>query len=278
MKSIFDKLSLSICRQTTKTYSTSFSLGIYFLSDSLRGSIYSIYGFVRLADEIVDSFSGYDQKKLLEELRTGTFEAIENKISINPVLNAFQAIVNKYGIPLELINIFLKSMEMDLQKVDYTHEKYQQYILGSAEVVGLMCLCVFTAEKPGLYEELKPFAMKLGAAFQKVNFLRDMKDDYQVLGRIYFPNVTMSSFSSDVKSQIEHDIEHDFKSALSGIKKLPNSSKAGVYLAYVYYMALFNKIKKLPAHRILNERIRINNGKKFGLMVNSLIINKMNLV
>lgn len=277
MKSTFDKLSVSISKQTTRTYSTSFSLGIYFLKNSLRDSIYSIYGFVRLADEIVDSFSGYDQKKLLKRFTEETYEAIDKKISVNPVLNAFQAAVNQYSISNELIDTFLKSMEMDLQKVDYTEEKYKQYILGSAEVVGLMCLCVFTGEKPELYEELKPYAMKLGAAFQKVNFLRDMKDDYAVLGRTYFPNVNMSDFSSGVKSQIELDIEQDFKTGLAGIKKLPASSKGGVYLAYVYYQSLFKKIKRLPAHRVLNERIRINNGQKFGLMINSLVINKMNL-
>ena len=278
MKSTFDKLSVSISRQTTRTYSTSFSLGIYFLRNSLRDSIYSIYRFVRLADEIVDSFSGYDQKRLLERFTAETYDAIENKISVNPVLNAFQDAVNRYHIPTELIDTFLKSMEMDLRKVDYTEEKYKQYILGSAEVVGLMCLCVFTGEKPELYEELKPYAMKLGAAFQKVNFLRDMKDDYVLLGRTYFPNVNMSDFSADVKGQIEMDIDEDFRTGLAGIKKLPASSKGGVYLAYVYYQSLFKKIKKLPAHRILNERIRINNGKKLGLMINSLLINKMNLV
>ncbi|MEO6893981.1 MAG: phytoene/squalene synthase family protein [Ginsengibacter sp.] len=277
MKSTFDKLSVSISKQTTRTYSTSFSLGISFLKNSLHDAIYSIYGFVRLADEIVDSFSGYDQKRLLEKFTEETYEAIENKISVNPVLNAFQAAVNQYNIPIELIDTFLKSMEMDLQKVDYTEEKYKQYILGSAEVVGLMCLCVFTGEKPELYEELKPYAMKLGAAFQKVNFLRDMKDDYAILGRTYFPNVNMSDFSACVKSQIEQEIEQDFKTGLAGIKKLPASSKGGVYLAYVYYQSLFKKIKKLPAHRILNERIRINNGKKISLMINSLVINKMNL-
>lgn len=277
MKSTFDKLSVSISKQTTRTYSTSFSLGISFLKNSLHDAIYSIYGFVRLADEIVDSFSGYDQKRLLEKFTEETYEAIENKISVNPVLNAFQAAVNQYDIPIELIDTFLKSMEMDLQKVDYTEEKYKQYILGSAEVVGLMCLCVFTGEKPELYEELKPYAMKLGAAFQKVNFLRDMKDDYAILGRTYFPNVNMSDFSACVKSQIEQEIEQDFKTGLAGIKKLPASSKGGVYLAYVYYQSLFKKIKKLPAHRILNERIRINNGKKISLMINSLVINKMNL-
>ncbi|MDE3182567.1 MAG: phytoene/squalene synthase family protein [Bacteroidota bacterium] len=278
MKSLFDQLSVKVSKATTKAYSTSFSLGIYFLNNSLRDAIYSIYGFVRLADEIVDSFTGYDQKKLLAKFTEETYDAIENKISVNPVLNSFQHAVNQYKIEQELIEVFLKSMEMDLQKVNYTEEKYQQYILGSAEVVGLMCLRVFTHEKPALYEELKPYAMRLGAAFQKVNFLRDMKDDYVILGRTYFPDVNMAHFSGDVKKQIEEDIEHDFKTGLAGIKKLPASSKGGVYLAYVYYQSLFKKIKKLPAHKILNERIRINNGKKLGLMINSLVINKMNLV
>lgn len=278
MKSLFDELSVNVSRATTKAYSTSFSLGIYFLKPTLRDAIYSIYGFVRLADEIVDSFAGYDQKKLLAKFTHETYEAIESKISVNPILNSFQHAINDYKIDHELIATFLKSMEMDLQKVDYTEEKYQQYILGSAEVVGLMCLKVFTNEKPELYEELKPYAMKLGAAFQKVNFLRDMKDDYVILGRTYFPDVNMSHFSRDVKQQIEEDIEHDFKTGLAGIKKLPASSKGGVYLAYVYYQSLFKKIKRLPAHKILNERIRINNGKKLGLMINSLVINKMNLV
>ncbi len=218
------------------------------------------------------------KRNCLQNLQQETYEAIKNKISVNPILNSFQQAVNQYNIETELIDTFLKSMEMDLQKVDYTEEKYQQYILGSAEVVGLMCLRVFTNEKPKLYEELKPYAMKLGAAFQKVNFLRDMKDDYIILGRTYFPNVDMTQFSGDVKKQIELEIEQDFKTGLAGIKKLPASSKGGVYLAYVYYQSLFKKIKKLPAHKILNERIRINNGKKIGLMINSLVINKMNLV
>ena len=278
MKSLYDHLSVNVSKATTRLYSTSFSLGIYFLSDHLRNAIYSIYGFVRLADEIVDSFAGYDQEKLLAKFREDTYDAIENKISVNPVLNAFQQAVNEYQIDIELVETFLKSMEMDLRKVDYTQEKYQQYILGSAEVVGLMCLKIFTSENDGLYEELKPYAMKLGAAFQKVNFLRDMKDDYIVLGRTYFPNVNMEHFSSDIKKEIELDIEKDFTTALAGIKKLPSSSKGGVYLAYVYYRSLFKKIKKLPAHKILNERIRINNGQKFGLMINSLLMQKMRLV
>ena len=275
---MFDNLSMDISKMTTRTYSTSFSLGIYFLDSRLRNAIYAIYGFVRIADEIVDSFEGFDKKKLLAKFKLETYEAIHARISVNPILNSFQQVVYQYSISHELIEMFLQSMAMDLEKINYTPEKYQQYILGSAEVVGLMCLQVFTGGNHATYEELKPYAMKLGAAFQKVNFLRDMKDDYQVLGRTYFPHVDMSNFTGLAKKQIEADIESDFKTALVGIKKLPSSSKGGVYLAYVYYRSLFKKIKKLPAHRILVERIRINNGKKFGLMVNSLLEFKMRLV
>ena len=233
---------------------------------------------MRVADEIVDSFEGFDKQYLLEKFKEETFESIEKKISFNPILNAFQQAVHQYDIEHELIHTFLKSMEMDLEKVDYTDEKYQQYILGSAEVVGLMCLQIFTEGDKEMYKELKPFAMKLGAAFQKVNFLRDLKDDYEVLGRSYFPNVDMSDFGLHAKKQIEAEIEEDFKVALTGINKLPSSSRGGVYLAYVYYVSLFKKIKRLPAHRILEERVRINNGKKITLMLNSLFINKLNWV
>ena len=275
MKFLFDDLSLKMSKATTHAYSTSFSLGIYFLNRRLRGAIYSIYGFVRLADEIVDSFEGYDQNFLLHKFKEDTRKALEKGISLNPILNSFQHAVNDYNINPELIETFLKSMEMDLEKVNYTKEKYQQYILGSAEVVGLMCLHVFTEGDNRMYEELKPFAMKLGAAFQKVNFLRDMKDDYHLLGRTYFPDVNMNDFCGDSKKKIENEIECDFKIALRGIKMLPVSSKGGVYLAYVYYQSLFSKIKKLPAQKILNERVRINNSKKLILMVNSLVVNKM---
>ncbi|HEY5463340.1 MAG TPA: phytoene/squalene synthase family protein [Hanamia sp.] len=278
MKSLFDDLSIKVSKSTTQAYSTSFSLGIYFLNNRLRNAIYSIYGFVRLADEIVDSFEGYNQEFLLKRFKEDTFDALKSGISLNPILNSFQRAVRQYNINLEHIDTFLKSMEMDLGKINYTEENYQQYILGSAEVVGLMCLHVFTEDDMKMYEELKPYAMKLGAAFQKVNFLRDMKDDYQLLGRTYFPNVDMTGFCGHSKKQIENDIENDFKLALAGIKKLPASSKGGVYLAYVYYQSLFNKIKKLPPHKILNERVRINNGQKIGLMVNSLIINKLNWI
>lgn len=278
MKSLFDNLSVQVSRLTTQSYSTSFSLGIYFLHDRLRDPIYSVYGFVRVADEIVDSFEGYDQQYLLKKFKEDTYEALELKISANPILNAFQEVVHKFGIDRDLIDTFLASMEMDLQKVDYNDEKYQQYILGSAEVVGLMCLHVFTEGNKEQFEELKPYAMKLGAAFQKVNFLRDLKDDYHVLGRTYFPGVDMENFSAEAKIQIEQEIEEDFRIALEGIKLLPASSKGGVYLAYVYYQSLFNKIKSLPAKRILDGRIRINNGRKVGLMINSLVECKMRII
>jgi phytoene synthase len=278
MKYLFDNLSVKVSKMTTKTYSTSFSLGIYFLNNRLRNPVYSIYGFVRLADEIVDSFEGFNQAYLLRKFKEETYEAIEAGISLNPVLNAFQQVVRQYKIDPELIETFLNSMEMDLEKVDYTCEKYNQYILGSAESVGLMCLYVFTEGDPERYALLKPYAMKLGAAFQKVNFLRDMKDDYHILGRTYFPNVNMTQFDGPVKKEIEDEIDQDFKVALEGIKMLPVSSKGGVYLAYVYYTSLFNKIKKLPARQILNERIRITNSKKVGLMVYSLVQNKMRMV
>lgn len=278
MKLLFDALSVEVSRLTTRTYSTSFSLGIYFLNHRFRDAIYSVYGFVRVADEIVDSFEGFDKRYLLSKFKDETYEAIETRISFNPILNSFQQAVHKYNIDQQLIETFLLSMEMDLEKVDYTSEKYQQYILGSAEVVGLMCLHIFTEGDTRLYNELKPYAMKLGAAFQKVNFLRDMKDDYHILGRTYFPDVDMNNFCGNAKKQIELDIEQDFKIALEGIKKLPPTSKGGVYLAYMYYQSLFNKIKKLPAQQILTERIRINRGKKFGLMLNCLFQNKMNWV
>ncbi|HLT06628.1 MAG TPA: phytoene/squalene synthase family protein [Cyclobacteriaceae bacterium] len=278
MKQLFDELSLSISRMTTEKYSTSFSLGIYFLHHRIRPAIYSIYGFVRVADEIVDSFEGYDKKHLLENFRRDTYEAIESRISTNPILNAFQRAVHDYSIDLALIDTFLQSMEMDLDKVIYTREKYDQYILGSAEVVGLMCLHVFVEGDQKAFEELKPYAMKLGAAFQKVNFLRDLKSDYNELHRTYFPNLSMRDFCDDVKKQIEEEIAEDFRVALVGIKNLPASSKGGVYLAYVYYFSLFNKIKKLSAHRVLSERIRIPNGKKFGLMLNSFVQHKMDWI
>ena len=276
MKRLFDNVSVQCSRLTTRAYSTSFSAGIYFLRKDLRDPVYAIYGFVRFADEIVDSFEGFDKRYLLEKFKLDTYEAIEKGISLNPILNAFQHVVHKYGIDRELIETFLGSMEMDLEKTDYTRLHYDKYILGSAEVVGLMCLCVFTEGCKKQYDELKPFAMKLGAAFQKVNFLRDLKADFQELGRSYFPDVDLSGFSGDAKREIEAEIDRDFKEALIGIRRLPASSRGGVYLAYVYYYSLFKKIRSVPAQRIMQERIRISNGGKIRLMVNSMLLFKLN--
>lgn len=278
MKSKFDSVSVQCSKLTTRAYSTSFSLGIYFLNNRLRNAIYSVYGFVRFADEIVDSFEGYNKKLLLQKFKADTYEAIENRISLNPILNSFQQVVFDYNISHDLIEAFLQSMEMDLIKINYSEEKYNQYIFGSAEVVGLMCLHVFTEGDKNKYEALKSHSMKLGAAFQKVNFLRDIKDDYKTLGRTYFPNVDFTNFTCDAKCQIEKDIEIDFKEALVGIKMLPSSSKGGVYLAYVYYYSLFKKIKRMSPGKILSKRVRVSNGEKLGLMMNSLIQYKMNMV
>lgn len=278
MKKLFDELSYKISKQTTKQYSTSFSLGILALSPKIRNSIYAIYGYVRLADEIVDSFHGFDRTTLLARFHEQTNQALEEKISLNPILQAFQETIHRYEIDVQLINQFLKSMEMDLQKIDYDSELYKEYILGSAEVVGLMCLHIFVDGNKEKYNQLKPSAMKLGSAFQKVNFLRDMKDDYQILGRTYFPNVDISYFDNVVKSQIEKEIYDEFKEALEGIKKLPNSSRFGVYLAYRYYISLFRKIKKTSANKIINQRIRISNGRKFSLMMSSYVQYKMSFL
>lgn len=278
MKKLFDELSYKISKQTTKQYSTSFSLGILALSPKIRNSIYAIYGYVRLADEIVDSFHGFDRTTLLARFREQTNQALEEKISLNPILQAFQETIHRYEIDVQLINQFLKSMEMDLQKIDYDSELYKEYILGSAEVVGLMCLHIFVDGNKKKYNQLKPSAMKLGSAFQKVNFLRDMKDDYQILGRTYFPNVDISYFDNVVKSQIEKEIFDEFNEALEGIRKLPNSSRFGVYLAYRYYISLFRKIKKTSANKIINQRIRISNGRKFSLMMSSYVQYKMSFL
>lgn len=271
MKQLFDELSFQISKATTKKYSTSFSLGILALDAKIRPAIYAIYGYVRLADEIVDSFHGYNKEELMRRLRLQTTQAIEEGIAINPILHSFQDTVNTYKIDWDLIDTFLKSMEMDLQQVNYNDHLYQEYILGSAEVVGLMCLQVFVNGDKQEYERLKYSARQLGSAFQKVNFLRDLKDDYEVLGRTYFPNVDMKTFNTVVKKEIETEIDREFKEALVGIKTLPITARFGVYLAYTYYLSLFKKIKKTAAHEIINERIRINNGQKLSLMMSSYL-------
>jgi len=226
----------------------------------------------------VDSFHDYDKKLLLSEFKEDTYKAIERKISLNPVLNSFQQVVNAYNIDKELIDCFLKSMETDLYQQDHSKESYNEYILGSAEVVGLMCLRVFTNGDAGFYERLKPSAMKLGAAFQKINFLRDLKDDYLVLGRIYFPGTDLGNFSEKEKLRIIAEIEGDFKEALVGIKMLPKQARFGVYVAYAYYYELFKKIKKVPSNRILSERIRISNSLKLALLSKSYVYHSFKLI
>jgi len=278
MKQLFDDISQEMSRLTTKRYSTSFSLGISFLHKDLHKPIYSIYGFVRFADEIVDSFHGFDKQRLLSDFKEETYKSISEGISLNPILNSFQWVVNKYDIPHELIETFLNSMEMDLSDHVYDKSTYDKYILGSAEVVGLMCLKIFVEGNNSEYERLKPFAMKLGSAFQKINFLRDLKADYQELGRTYFPGINMDEFNATVKKEIEADIEVDFKLGLEGIKMLPHKARFGVYMAYKYYFKLFKKIKQTQAEVILSERVRIPNRRKFRILLTSFLRHNLNLL
>lgn len=278
MKDLFDMISKQSSKMTTIAYSTSFSMGIRVFSKRFHDPIYAIYGFVRFADEIVDSFHGYDKQKLLEDFKRDTYAAITDKISLNPILNNFQWSVNKYKIETELIDTFLRSMEMDLHKDDYDREGYEEYILGSAEVVGLMCLRVFCEGDEQQYMELKPSAMRLGAAFQKINFLRDLSHDYHGLGRSYFPGIDISKFDEAAKNIIEVEIEADFKAGLEGIRKLPKGARFGVYLAYVYFYALFKKVKKSKAQRILKKRIRIPDTEKYMLLLSSFTKEKLNVI
>lgn len=278
MKQIFDQISQEMSQLTTKRYSTSFSLGISFLHRDMQQPIYAIYGFVRFADEIVDSFHGFDKAQLLAEFKVETYKAIAQGISLNPILNAFQWAVNKYNIPLDLIETFLHSMEMDLEKQAYNQQQYEEYILGSAEVVGLMCLKIFVEGNENEYERLKPSAMKLGSAFQKINFLRDLKADYHELGRVYFPGIEMQEFNATVKKQIEADIEKDFQEGYQGILQLPKSARFGVYMAYKYYFKLFKKIRLMPAQTILHERIRIPNYRKVRILLTSYLRHNLNLL
>ncbi|WP_343637327.1 phytoene/squalene synthase family protein [Fluviicola sp.] len=278
MKQLFDTLSLDMSAMTTKRYSTSFSLGIRFLSRDLQAPIHAIYGFVRFADEIVDSFHEYEKKDLLKEFRAETYKAIERGISLNPILNSFQWVVNTYKIDEELIEIFLDSMEMDLETSQYERTVYERYILGSAEVVGLMCLKVFVRGSQLDYEELQEPAMKLGAAFQKINFLRDLNADYYQLGRSYFPEMNFDHFDHAMKQKIEEEIEMDFKAGYEGIKKLPKDARFGVYMAYRYYVKLFHKIRQTDPHIILGERIRIPDNKKYRLLFTSYLRHNLNLL
>ena len=278
MIELYHKISVDASKNVTQLYSTSFSMGIKLLDKNIHDAIFSIYGFVRLADEIVDTFHDYPKSEMLQEFKEETYKALERKISVNPILHAFQMVVNKYSIDRDLIDKFLLSMEQDLNDIQYSSVGYKEYIVGSAEVVGLMCLKVFVNGDNDLYFKLEEPARKLGAAFQKINFLRDVKADYQELGRTYFPGVDLEKFTPDEKLKIEEDIQDDFECALEGIIKLPSSSKLGVYVAYRYYFSLFKKIKKVSSDRLMEERIRVHNTKKLLITFESMFQNQFNWI
>ena len=279
MKSIFDNVSFDCSVKVTKAYSTSFSSAVKMLAPSIRQDIYNIYGFVRFADEIVDTFHDYDKEALFSQFENELSLALSQKISLNPILNSFQHTVNKYNIPMELIDAFMHSMKLDLHKSVYTtEEEYNQYIYGSADVVGLMCLKVFVNGNDEKYEELKHSAMRLGSAFQKVNFLRDLKADFEELSRTYFPNTDLSRLEEAAKQQIINEIQADFDAGFEGIQKLPIEAKFGVYTAYIYYKKLLSKLKKTPSVEIKNTRIRVPDYEKVGLLAKCYLNYRLNIL
>lgn len=278
MKKLFDTYSAQASKKVTKYYSTSFYTAVCALDKNIRQDIHNIYGFVRLADEIVDSFHGYDKATLLMEFTTDCFQSIERGISLNPILNSFQNTVNKYKIDHSLIRQFLSSMEMDLNPMDNNTVNYEEYILGSAEVVGLMCLKVFVYGDEDEYNHLKPFAMKLGSAFQKINFLRDLSLDYNELGRIYFPNLDINNITIEDKLSIEVEIRREFEEALVGIKQLPKKARFGVYVSYKYYTNLLKEIERKNAKELLLGRIRVKDSKKILVFAKSYVRNSLNIL
>ncbi|NAY93314.1 squalene/phytoene synthase family protein [Muricauda sp. JGD-17] len=279
MKTIFDEVSYDCSKLVTQSYSTSFSLATKMLASSIRSHIYNIYGFVRFADEIVDTFHNYDKETLFNDFEQAMEDAIEKKISLNPILNSFQHTYHEYDIPHHLVEAFMRSMRMDLTKKEYnTYEEYKEYIYGSADVVGLMCLCVFVDGDKEKYEELKESAMALGSAFQKVNFLRDLKSDYEQLNRTYFPNIDLTRLDEVSKKRIVDEIKADFALGYAGIAQLPDQAKFGVYTAYRYYKKLLQKLQSTPPLEIKNKRIRVPNYQKFGLLAHSYLNYKLQLV
>jgi phytoene synthase len=278
MLTLYKDVSFKVSKLFTTTYSTSFSRAVNFLDHDIRDAIYSIYGFVRLADEIVDTFLDFDKQSLIEKLERNFYEALEQGICLNPVLNAFQITVKKYNIDDELIQAFLKSMKLDLSRLEHkSKDETDEYIYGSAEVVGLMCLKIFVNGNETLYRELEIPARKLGSAFQKVNFLRDLKNDTQDLKRQYFHNLADRKFDEVTKAEIIRDIENDFNSSVKGLKKLPQNSRLGVMIAYYYYKRLLKKIKRVPAEKLLNKRIRVSGSVKFLLLFKALLSNRLNI-
>lgn len=279
MKSLFDIVSYECSKIVTESYSTSFALATKMLAPSIRKDIYNIYGFVRFADEIVDTFHDYDKEDLFKRFEDDLNYTLEHRISLNPILNSFQHTYHKYNIPRHLVDSFMKSMKMDLTKKDYvTQAEFKEYIYGSADVVGLMCLRVFVNGNDEIYEELKESAMALGSAFQKVNFLRDLKADFELLNRSYFPNTNLLELDEHSKDRIVQEIKDDFELGFQGIVKLPNEAKFGVYTAYKYYYKLLKKLQKTPSLQIKNTRIRVPNYEKFGLLAKSYVNYKLNLV
>ena len=274
-REIYNDIAKKISEVTTRKYSTSFSLGINFFSYEIRPSIYGIYGFVRFADEIVDTFFDQDQEKLIIDFEKETLLSIKRKFSSNPILHSFQMVVNDYNIPIDLIKSFLNSMKMDIYQETHSEDSYKSYIYGSAEVIGLMCIHVFCKGNDKKIKELTDAAQKLGAAFQKVNFLRDLQDDYHGKGRLYFPELNKNNvLDNDSKLMIEEQIENDFDDGIMGIKKLPNNSRLGVYLAYRYFRVLFNKLKNTDADKIMENRLRINNFRKILLIPSAYLREK----
>ena len=279
MKKIFDEVSEMCSRSVTESYSTSFSLATRMLSPSIRQDIYNIYGFVRFADEIVDSFHEYNKEELLDNFEKELTYSITNKISLNPILNSFQKTLLKYEINIELVNSFLKSMRWDLDKKTYlSKQEFDEYIYGSADVVGLMCLKVFVSGDEDKFDQLKPFAMSLGSAFQKVNFLRDLKADHESLNRSYFPNLNIDKFDEESKQFILNEIDRDFSNALKGILLLPSSARFGVYTAYKYYLKLLNKLRKTDPLKIKNSRIRVPNYQKINVLARSYVRYRLNIL
>ncbi|MEP6582786.1 MAG: phytoene/squalene synthase family protein [Ginsengibacter sp.] len=278
MMQLFHDVSMQCSKITTQKYSTSFCSAIRLLHKDLQTPIYNIYGFVRFADEIVDTFHDYNKEELLAEFKAETYKAIKRGISVNPILQSFQLTVNEYQLSINLIDAFFRSMEFDLHKKSYDSDGYKDYIYGSAEVVGLMCLSIFCEKDKNRYEKLKPFAKSLGAAFQKVNFLRDVKADFQQLERTYFPEVDFLNFTTESKQNIEREIMDDFANAYKGIVELPLKARFGVYVAYKYYLSLFKKIKRTQPDKILERRIRIPNYSKAAIVVRAGVKNQLHLI
>lgn len=276
---LFDEVAYECSQKVTNGYSTSFSSAVRMLAPSIRPAVHSVYGFVRFADEVVDTFHEKDKELLLDKFEWDLYQSLEMGISLNPILHAFQKTIKEYKIDIELVDAFLKSMRMDIEKKEYkTQKEYQDYIYGSADVVGLMCLKIFVNGSNEEYEKLKPTAMKLGSAFQKVNFLRDLKNDSEILERSYFPGVDLKNLSPDVKMKIVSEIKADFDAAYEGIKQLPTSSKFGVYTAFRYYKQLLKKLQKTPSNKLMETRIRVSDYHKFGLLIQSYLNIKLNIV